>query len=153
MGLFCNLCKATPTSVRKYRIRHVEIRKMLMLVCSRGAANIIRLYGDRLVNSQMLSVWSQCLKKICSQCWVYIQLGKHQTNHFLAFVRVYLSLACLVHICVQMWTYLKARSTWCMYGTCLWCVMICASCVWRNLCNLSEYVICSFVTSGLPSWQ
>ncbi len=45
----------------------------------------------------------------------------------------------------------KARSTRCV--VCIrdaWCIMIRASCVWKNVSNLSRCVIRSFVTSGSP---
>ncbi len=48
----------------------------------------------------------------------------------------------------------KAESTRC--GICIrdaLCVMIRASCVWKNVSNLSRCVICSFVTSDSPTWR
>ncbi len=46
-------------------------------------------------------------RKLRSQCWTYVSLGERQINHFLAFVRIYLSPACLIHLRVQMWSYLN----------------------------------------------
>ncbi len=38
-----------------------------------------------------------------------VYIGELKTHHFLAFVRVRLSLACLVHIRIQMWVYLQSH--------------------------------------------
>ncbi len=55
--------KGASTSVYECRMRHAEMRKMMMWMCSGGAVNSINLCGERFLNSQMLSVWSRYFKK------------------------------------------------------------------------------------------
>ncbi len=55
--------KATSTSIHECRMRHAEMRKMLMWMCSQVAVNNIRLCGEHSVNSLTLSVWSRYFKE------------------------------------------------------------------------------------------
>ncbi len=71
------------------------MKEMLMRMCSRGAVNSIRLFGEE---SNAIRLESVLQRKIRSRCWVY----------FAAFVRVRLSPACLVRVHIQMQIYLKA---------------------------------------------
>ncbi len=65
--------KAVSASARECRMRHAEMRKMLMWMCIQGAANSIHSSGECSVNSQTLSVWSQYFKeKYVRNPWTYV---------------------------------------------------------------------------------
>ncbi len=56
-------CKAASTSAYECWMRHTEMREMLIWTYSRGTANSIRLCGECLMNSRMLSLWSRYFKE------------------------------------------------------------------------------------------